>query len=183
MTTKEQLVLYYQLLSKRALNDSHNGNGSVRLSNDTFAITKTSACADTIQTDQLIQYSLTRNLPKKASLDASIHKQVYQTLNECNAILHSHNPYTIALTLNTTLFSPVDFEGKLYFGDLTVIPCEEENYLEVMPERITRCLKKQPIAIIQSHGVYAAADNIELAYKWLCSIEQSAKIKWLAQQL
>jgi len=183
MTEQEQLVLYYRLLSQRALNDSHSGNGSIRLSDDAFSITKTGACADTLQVSELIHCSFNKELPNNVSLDAGIHKHVYQTLADCNAILHAHNPYTIALTLQAELFSPVDFEGKLYFGELEVIQCEEKNYLGVMPRRIAASLQKQPVAIVQSHGVYASANNIEQAYKWLCSLEQSAKIKWLAKQL
>jgi L-fuculose-phosphate aldolase len=182
MTQEEQLAMYYRLLRQHALNDSHSGNGSIR-SGDAFAITKTGACADTIQANELIHGNINQPLPANASLDAGIHQLIYRTLGDCNAVLHAHNPYTVALTLHTDIFEPVDFEGKLYFGALDVIACEEEHYLDVMPQRISECLKKQPLAIVQSHGVYAAAKNIELAYKWLCSIEQSAKIKWLAKQV
>lgn len=182
MTKEEELVFYYQLLRQHSLNDSHSGNGSIRL-NDSFIITKTGACADTIQTDELIHCDIGKALPSKASLDASIHQFIYQTNDKHQAVLHAHNPYTIALTLQSELFSPVDFEGKLYFGDLHVIECDADHYLEVMPQRISECLKHQTVAIVQSHGVYAAAENLELAYKWLCSLEQSAKIKWLAKRV
>jgi ribulose-5-phosphate 4-epimerase/fuculose-1-phosphate aldolase len=66
---------------------------------------------------------------------------------------------------------------------MEVIQCDADNYLETMPKRIADSLKQQPLAIVQSHGVYAVAENTELAYKWLRSIEQSAKIKWLAKQV
>jgi len=182
MTQEEQLVFYYQLLRQHSLNDSHSGNGSVRL-NDSFSITKTGACADTIETGELIHCGISKALPRNASLDASIHQSIYQTNLEHQAVLHAHNPYTIALTLQSKLFSPVDFEGKLYFGELHITECDAEHYLDVMPQRISECLKHQPVAIVQSHGVYAAAENLELAYKWLCSLEQSAKIKWLAKRI
>lgn len=181
MKEEEQLAFYYQLIRQHALNDSHSGNGSVRIGNS-FVITKTGACADTVKTDELIHCKLNEAPPQNASLDATIHQHIYQSNKQHQAILHAHNPYTIALTLQSLLFSPIDFEGKLYFGELPVIECETEHYLQVMPQRISDCLKQHPIAIVQSHGVYAAAENLELAYKWLCSIEQSAKIKWLAQQ-
>ncbi|MEO1962787.1 MAG: class II aldolase/adducin family protein [Cycloclasticus sp.] len=182
MTAEDQLVLYYRLLCQHGLNDSHSGNASARLG-ESFVVTKTGACADTVQTSDLVHCEFSKKLPSNASLDASIHQYIYQTIENCAAVLHSHNPYTIALTLNDDRFSPVDFEGKLYFGDLEVIQCDADNYLETMPKRISDSLKKQPLAIVQSHGVYAAADNIEMAYKWLRSIEQSAKIKWLAKQV
>jgi len=182
MNPQQQLTFYYKLLRQHGLNDSHSGNGSVR-HGDGFVVTKTGACADTIVVDELINCALAQALPEKASLDAGIHQQTYQQLTGCQAILHSHNPYTIASTLSGDTFVPVDFEGKLYFSELPIIECADDDYLKIMPRRISECLKDYPIAIVRSHGVYAAAESLELAYKWLCSIEQSAKIKWLAKQL
>lgn len=182
MNPQQELSFYYQLLRQHGLNDSHSGNGSVRIDNG-FVVTKTGACADTIKEDELIPCHFAQALPDNASLDAGIHQRIYQDFTNCQAVLHAHNPYTIALTLNSEAFYPLDFEGKLYFPEVRVIECAEDDYLNVMPERISECLQHQTIALVRSHGVYAMADSLELAYKWLCSIEQSAKIKWLAQQV
>lgn len=181
MNAEQELVHYYQLLRQHGLNDSHSGNGSIRLQDD-FYITKTGACADTIKSSELIQCAMNNAPTKGASLDALIHQLTYQTDNKYKAILHAHNPYTIALSLRCRVFQPVDFEGKLYFGDLSIIECDEKNYQEVMPNTISECLQTQPVAIVKSHGVYAAAESLDLAYKWLCSLEQSAKIKWLSER-
>ena len=183
MDTSE-LILFYKLLRQHGLNDSHSGNASIRI-DDNYLVTKTGACADTLNKGDIINCDIntTPTPTAGASLDAGIHQQTYQQCSNTHAILHAHNPYTIALTMHANTFEPVDFEGKLYFGKIPVIACEDENYLEVMPERISQCLKNQPVAIVQSHGVYSAAENLELAYKWLCSLEQSAKIQWLARQL
>jgi len=181
MNPQQQLILYYKLLRQHGLNDSHSGNGSVR-NHEGFIVTKTGACADIIQAEELVDCSLEQALPEKASLDAGIHQKIYQQFNQCRAVLHAHNPYTIASTLSSDTFCPVDFEGRLYFSELPVIDCANEDYRQVMPNRISECLRNHPIAIVRSHGVYAAAESLELAYKWLCSIEQSAKIKWLAKQ-
>ncbi len=184
MTPQQQLTFYYKLLRQHGLNDSHSGNGSIRLGDgDNFIVTKTGACADIIQTEELINCSLEQALPEKASLDAGIHQRIYQQFSQHQAVLHAHNPYTIASTLSGDTFYPVDFEGKLYFPELPIIDCATENYRQIMPNRISECLKAHPIAIVRSHGVYAAAESLELAYKWLCSIEQSAKIKWLAKHV
>ena len=182
MTEKEQLAFYYRLLRQHGLNDSHSGNGSIRVK-DNYLVTKTGACADTIQADELIECTLDQTPTAGASLDASIHQRIYQQLGDRFAVLHAHNPYTIALTLKGGDFSPIDFEGQHYFSNLKVIECDAKQYLDVMPDRIADCLAKQPVAIVRSHGVYAAAHNLDLAYKWLSSLEQSSKIKWLAQQI
>jgi L-fuculose-phosphate aldolase len=36
--------------------------------------------------------------------------------------------------------------------------------------------------VVSGHGVYAAAENLNLAYKWSCSLELSAKTAFLARQ-
>jgi len=35
---------------------------------------------------------------------------------------------------------------------------------------------------VRGHGVYARAESINLAYKWSCSFELSAKTYYLAKQ-
>jgi len=181
MNSEQELVFYYQLLRQHGLNDSHSGNGSIRLQNG-FCITKTGACADTIKTGELVRCTSNNSPTNGASLDALIHQAIYQANNKYEAVLHAHNPYTIAMSLSCSIFQPVDFEGKLYFGDLRIIECDEKNYHDVMPKAISDCLQTQPVAIVKSHGVYAAAENLDLAYKWLCSLEQSAKIKLLSER-
>jgi L-fuculose-phosphate aldolase len=37
--------------------------------------------------------------------------------------------------------------------------------------------------VVRGHGVYASAENLNLAYKWTCSLELSAKIAALAGNL
>jgi L-fuculose-phosphate aldolase len=34
---------------------------------------------------------------------------------------------------------------------------------------------------VRGHGVYATARNLNLAYKWSCSLELSARTAWLAR--
>lgn len=182
MTPQQQLITFYKLLRQHGLNDSHSGNASIRLA-DSFIVTKTGACADIIEPDDLVVCSLNQTPTKGASLDASIHQGIYQACPQHNAVLHAHNPYTIALTLTTESFNPVDFEGQLYFGEMDIVECDADNYLQAMPSRISQAMLKGSIVIVRSHGVYVAAETAELAYKWLCSLEQSAKIKWLALQV
>lgn len=176
--TPAHLIDHYQWLRRYGLNDSHSGNASIRTASG-FCVTPTGACADTVSVDQLIDCPLEGAPTPGASLDAAIHQRIYQTHPDFHAVLHAHNPHTIALTLDQDQLEPVDFEGELYFGTLPVIELDAENYLEVMPQRIADALKHHKVAIVQKHGVYVGAESLHLAYKWVCSIEQSAHIKWL----
>lgn len=146
-----------------------------------FWVSPTGACADTLSADDLIHCNLKGSLPGGASLDAALHQAIYRQNPSARAVLHSHNPYTIALTLDGNDFTPADFEGYYYFGTVSVIDISFERYVEEAPEKIASLLTKNRIAIVRGHGVYSSAETINLAYKWLCSLELSAKTAYLAR--
>ena len=181
MFERFKLLRYYRWLRRYGLNDSHSGNASLRVDN-TVWITPTGGGADTLNVSRLIKCQLAAPPPPGASLDAPLHLLVYQQNPKARAVLHSHNPYTVALTLNGKDFSPVDFEGWYYFNKVPVITIPYQDYVKEAPQQVAEVLAKHRLAIVRGHGVYAQAETLDLAYKWLCSIELSAKTAFIAQQ-
>ena len=181
MDIKQDLLRYYQWLRRYGYNDSHSGNASVR-DNDTIWVTPTGACADTLSADELVACHIDGSRGPKASLDAPLHIAVYQKNSKAGAVLHSHNPYSVALTLDGNDFMPVDFEGQYYFPTIPVIDIPYDQYVELAAGKVSDTLAEFPITVVRGHGVYACAETLNLAYKWLCSFEQSAKTAFIARQ-
>lgn len=181
MDPREELVRHYRWLRQYGNNDSHSGNASVRVEED-FWVTPSGACADTLSADQLIRCELDGNLGVGASLDARLHQLVYRRNPEAGAVLHSHGPHTVALTMNGEDFIPPDFEGQFYFPRVPVLTIPYERYVEEAPARVAEVLAEYPITVVRGHGVYAQARSINLAYKWSCSLELSAKTAFIARQ-
>ncbi|MEJ2115517.1 MAG: class II aldolase/adducin family protein [Gammaproteobacteria bacterium] len=179
---KNELVLHYAWLRKYGYNDSHSGNASVRDGN-TIWITPTGACADTLIPEDLVECSVDGSCRENASFDAKLHIEVYKQNNKAHAVFHSHGPHTIALTMNGQDFIPDDFEGKLYFPTVPVHTIAFDEYSEQSPQLVARTLSQYCVTVVSGHGVYACAETINLAYKWTCSLEHSAKIAFLNQQL
>jgi len=179
MGPREDLIRYYRWLRRYGYNDSHSGNASVR-DGDTLWVTPSGACADTLESSELVPCSVTGSCGPGASLDAALHVRVYQGSAEAAAVLHSHGPYTVALTLDGADFRPVDFEGSYYFPRVPVISIPYERYLEAAPGAVAEALSHHRIVVVRGHGVYAAAPSLNLAYKWTCSLEQSAMTAFLA---
>ena len=179
---RRDLVRYYRWLRQYGYNDSHSGNASVR-DEDGFWVTPTGACADTLSAADLVRCPLHGACPDGASLDAPLHQMVYQRNTGAGAVLHSHGPHSVAVTLNGRDFSPVDFEGQYYFDRIPVISIPYDRYLEQAPDRVASALTSHKIAVVRGHGVYARAENLNLAYKWTCSLESSAKTYSIARQL
>lgn len=181
MDIKHELVRHYHWLRHYGYNDSHSGNASIR-DNQHFWVTPTGSCADLLEARHLVHCSLDGHLGEKASLDAELHRQVYLKQPKAQGILHSHGAYSVACTLNGEDFHPVDFEGQFYFSKIPVISIPYDRYLEQAAEAVSNALAEYPVAVVRGHGVYACAETMNLAYKWTCSFELSAKTWLLAKQ-
>lgn len=181
MDTRQELIQYYQWLRQYGYNDSHSGNMSVK-DGETIWVTPTGACADTLTKDELVACKMDQRPAAGSTLDATLHLAVYHNNPQTGAVIHSHGAYTVAMTLNGEDFVPVDFEGQYYFQNIPVLNIAYDDYLEEAPQRVAKVLANHKIAVVRGHGVYAQAETLNLAYKWTCSLELSAKTAYLARQ-
>lgn len=181
MTLQQDLVRHYHWLRQYGYNDSHSGNASVR-EQDQFYVTPTGACADLLEADQLIRCPVDGQPCEGASLDALLHARVYRKNPKARAVLHSHGAYSVAMTLQGEDFIPVDFEGQYYFERIPVISIPYNRYLDLAADAVSDVLAEYKVAVVRGHGVYTTAETINLAYKWTCSFELSAKTAFLAGQ-
>ena len=181
MNHKQDLIRHYHWLRQYGYNDSHSGNASIR-EQQNFWVTPTGACADLLTADQLIPCAVDGELGGGASLDAGLHQLVYQKNPKANAILHSHGAYSVALTMDGNDFQPMDFEGQYYFSTIPVISIPYDRYLELAATAVSDALAEHPVVVVRGHGVYVQAESLNLAYKWTCSFELSAKTCFIARQ-
>lgn len=177
---RESLVRYYRQLRVHGLNDSHSGNASVR-DGDMAWVTPSGCSGETLVSGELLACPLDGTPPAGASLDAPLHLAVYRANPASRAVLHSHGPHSIAMTLAGEDFRPADFEGRLYFPRVPVLDIPGALYTARSPAAVADALAAHPVCVVRGHGVYAAGETLDLAYKWSCSLESSARIAWLAR--
>lgn len=177
---RQALVRYYRWLRRYGLNDSHSGNASVR-DRDITWVTPSGCGGDTLAPGDLLACRSGEMPPAGASLDAPLHLAVYAARPDAGAVLHSHGPHSIAMTLDGADFVPADFEGRYYFPRVPVLDIPHELYTARSPQEVAAALSVHRICVVRGHGVYAAAETLDLAYKWTCSLESSARIAWLAR--
>lgn len=182
MALRDDLVQYYRRLREYGYNDSHSGNASVR-EGEFLWVTPTGAFAELLKPHDLVACPLEGDIPPGASLDAALHRGVYLGNPQVNAVLHSHGAYTVAATLDGADFLPVDFEGRYYFPRGPVLDIAyDDDYWREAPRRVAEALRDSRVVVVRGHGVYAAGETLELAYKWTCSLELSAKTAVIARQ-
>jgi L-fuculose-phosphate aldolase len=180
VTPPEALTTYYRWLRQYGINDAHSGNASLR-DGDRVWITPTGACADSLRPEHVVECRLGTPPTAGASQDCALHFAVYQANPAAHAILHSHGPHTVALTLQGADFLPTDFEGQLYFPRVPVVDVPYDQYFARSPASVAQVLASYPIMVVRGHGVYACAKDLNLAYKWTCSLEQSAHTAFIAR--
>jgi 3',5'-cyclic AMP phosphodiesterase CpdA len=95
---REALVRYYRWLREHGLNDSHSGNASVR-DGEAAWVTPTGCGGDTLVASDLVRCPLDGPVPEGASLDGPLHLAVYRANRAARSVLHSHGPWSIAVTL------------------------------------------------------------------------------------
>lgn len=181
MDPREDLVRHYRWLRQYGYNDSHSGNASVR-EGDLAWVTPTGACADTLTAADLIACPLDGECGDGASLDAALHLAVYRRNPAARAVLHSHGAHTVALTFDGRDYVPPDFEGQYYFPRVPVLTIPYARNFEEAPAAVADALAAHPIAVVRGHGVYAWGRTVNLAYKWTCSLELSARTAFIARQ-
>ncbi len=181
MPIRKALRDYYGWLRQHGCNDSHSGNISAR-DDEVFWITPTGACADTLQAEDFIACPVWGEITAGASGDAQLHQAIYRRNGKAWAVVHSHCPHAVALTLGGDDFVPPDFEGQLYFPRVPVLEVPYEEYFERAAEQVAEMLLAHRVCIVRGHGVYAWGESLDQAYKWTCSLELSAKTAFIARQ-
>lgn len=176
---RADLIRYYRLLRQHGNNDSHSGNGSVRAGERVW-LTPTGASGDTVEAADLIDCAPDAPPPDGASIDAGLHLAVYREVAAAGAILHSHGPHAIALSLAGDDFVPVDFEGQLLFPRIPVLDIALADHATQAPARVAEVMADHAVVILRGHGIYARGRSLDEAYRWNCQVEASARIAWLA---
>ncbi|MDD3001542.1 MAG: aldolase [Candidatus Riflebacteria bacterium] len=166
------------------LNNSNSGNLSVR-KNDKMVITKTGSMLHHLTCDDLIETSLIvkDENASKASREYPVHKAIYAA-TAANAVVHAHCPHLVALSFLSDVFAPIDAEGKYYFPEsVPVIAVKNAIASEEVGEKAAAVIGKSTAIVVRGHGVFAIGADLYEAYKRVSSLEHSAKIFYLYNNL
>jgi len=105
---------------------------------------------------------------KKASMEWRMHKYIYQALPEANAIVHTHNPFTLALYSAGLSVNPEDYIEAYSIGKcvatIPYIPPGSEELAKAVASAVRKC----KVVVLLGHGVVAAARTL---YQALDAVE------------
>lgn len=152
---------------------SHGGNLSVRDGHDMW-ITGTGTMLGRLRERHMsLVHPDGRHEGPPPSSDTLLHSTVY-ALGGAQAVAHAHPHHAIALSFESDLFVPPDFEGQHFLQDVPVI----EQGPEQVP-RLAAALQSRLVVLLRGHGAYARGATLWDALQWITALEESAHIAWL----
>lgn len=111
------------------------------------------------------------------SSDTVLHSTIY-AITSAQAVTHAHARHMTALSFDTDLFVPPDFEGALHLTDVPIIaPGPRQT------EQIASALQSRLVVFLRGHGAYARGNTLWEALHWVMALEESAQIEVLRHSI
>ncbi len=160
---------------------SHAGNMSVRVG-DRLVITRRGSMLGRLRPEDLIETGIDRDDSgiALASSEIVVHRAVYQR-TAAQAVLHTHPPHGIVLSLEQDEIIPVDSEGSYLLHRVPVVAVERTVGSDEMAEAISATLVEYKLCMLRGHGLFATGNLLEEAYQWSSALEASARIAYLVR--
>ena len=173
--TKQDMLKVGVRLAEKGLLIGKGGNYSVRIGENQMLLTASGFCKSEIGEEQISLVDLDGNLLDglKPAADIRMHLEVYRSMPDIRAIVHSHPPVMTGFAMSNYTFG--DFcmpEAMLDIGGIEVtdfsVPTTEE-----VAQVVHKCIVKNPdvrALILKGHGVLCLSplDVMDACYKLEC---------------
>ncbi len=119
----------------------------------------------------------------KPSVDTMNHIAIYRARPDVGAVLHTHSPYAAAFSTLFREIPPLITEAAGYLGGSVRVT---EYIPPATPEQASRVatgLGEDRAVLLPNHGVMAVGENPQKAFHAAVSVEESARVAFIAHQL
>jgi L-fuculose-phosphate aldolase len=163
------------------LTTSISGNHSIRAGSSMW-ITPSGVPRYLMRTGDLVRVNLKTGRPaaRKPSIELEMHRGIYVARLDINAILHTHSPFTIGVSVSSK-FRRVIEEAKIVVGDPAVIANRPSGSTELAKAVSEEFARGARVVVIKNHGVVAGGRDIHNARAVIESLEEWSKILTVAQ--
>ncbi|MCK9564596.1 MAG: aldolase [Methanothrix sp.] len=176
----QEIARFGKKLVSSGLTSSRFGNISL-LVGDKIFITCTGSMLDELEESGVVEVDLRGpcDQDRFASSETCVHRAIYQSTASM-AIIHTHSPYTVALSLlEQKEVVPPDSEGMIFLGTMPIV--EGQIGTNELAMATSSALKTHKACIARGHGVFAAGNSLSDAYTAACMAEHSAQVRYLVK--
>lgn len=153
---------------------------SVRIG-DRLVITRRGSMMGALRPEDLIETGIDTDDSgiALASSEIVVHRAIYQC-TAAQAILHTHPPHGVVLSLDADEIIPLDSEGSYLLHRVPVVAAEQTIGSEEAAGLLSAALSEYKLCMLRGHGLFATGHMLEEAYQWTSAFEASARILYLA---
>ncbi len=189
---REQICLIGRLMHQKNFIDGSAGNLSARLDDGRVLATPSGLAKGFMSPDQLIVVDLdgervdtptAANADLRPTSEVLMHLECYRQRPDVGGVVHAHPAYCIALTLIGYNFShAVIPEAVVLLGAVPVTPYATPSGPENR-DAIRGLIGQHDAILLAHHGSLTAAATVWDAYLLLETLEHTAHILYLAEQM
>ncbi|MBC7079192.1 MAG: aldolase [Methanothrix sp.] len=174
-----EIARFGKKLVEQGLTGSRFGNISV-LTEDGIIITCTGSMLDDIDERQVVLVERDGECADDslASCETPVHRAIYRS-TDARAVIHTHSPYAVALSLLEDVVMPIDSEGIAFLGEMPVVDGQFGS--EKLASAVSDALMDHRACIARGHGVFAKGGDLRDAYITASMAEHSSKIRYLVR--
>jgi L-fuculose-phosphate aldolase len=163
-----------------------DGNLSARQRDGTILVTPAGAMKGFLEPGHLAKTDLAGRVvdggPRPSS-EIAIHLVSYQERPEIEAVVHTHPPHAVALSIaGVDMQLPVIPEVIVTIGGTPTTAYATPGTQE-LPESIRAVVRCSDTLIMKNHGAVTLGTNLMDAFKKLDMVEHTARILWLVHAL
>jgi L-fuculose-phosphate aldolase len=119
----------------------------------------------------------------RPSSELRLHLAIYREDPAAGAVIHTHAPWTTALSLSGRGLSPhLLVEAKRLLGEVPIVPYEEPG-TKALAEAVAVVLALGPAQILAHHGAVTRGPDLERAFQLMECLEHTSKITAIARML
>ncbi|HJU35025.1 MAG TPA: class II aldolase/adducin family protein [Nitrososphaera sp.] len=184
MDSKKELVECVKGLYQMGLTTSISGNHSIRFRSKWMWITPSGIARYKINSNHLVRVHLKTSKVIgniRPSIELNLHRNIYNKLQDVNAIVHTHSPFTIGVSISSK-FQHVIEEAKIVVGQPVIISNKPSGSKHLAESVSAAFQSGTPRAVvIKNHGIVAVGKDIHEARAVVESLEEWAKILTISE--
>lgn len=163
-------------LFQEGLVDSHGGNMSMRQGGKVY-ITRRDVMLGDLKEGDVIEVGMEPGENDGlASRELSTHRAVYRE-TKAEAIVHAHGPNAIAISITDNKIVPQDAEGIYLFKSAAIVRVHQAIGSDEVARLLPSFLQgTSTVAVVKGHGSFAIGKDLEEAYKYTSSLENSCRV-------
>ena len=181
---RKEIISTAMQMSDAGLGVGMSGNISVRVDGG-FLITPSGMKYNDLLPEDIVfvDFEGKASGTRKPSSEWRFHKDIYKSIDQANAIVHAHPPYSTALACLGKEIPAFHYMVAVAGGDN--IRCAEYHLFgtQELSDAATKALKGRRACLLANHGLIAHGKTLEKAFSLALEVESIAQQYQLALQI